>query len=85
MGNDIIFGSYQVVSPSNRALYITSIGWVISMTLGVVLLIMSFIDRLVTLPVPMEPLSMPPISQSCPSLHVNSMLPVSHHIHYGIV
>ena len=29
MENDIIFGSCRVVSPSNRALYITSIGWVI--------------------------------------------------------
>ena len=37
MGNDIIFGSSRVVLPSNRALYITSVGWVISLTLGVVL------------------------------------------------
>ena len=37
MGNDIIFGSCRFMSPSNRALYITSIGWVVSLTLGVVL------------------------------------------------
>ena len=34
---DVIFGSSRVMSPSNRALYITSVGWVISLTLGVVL------------------------------------------------
>ena len=35
MGNDITFGNCRVVSPSNRALYITSVGWVISLNLGV--------------------------------------------------
>ena len=61
MGNDIIFGSYRVESPSNRALYITSIGWVVSMTLGAVLITLGFLHRLVRLPVPMDPLSMPPV------------------------
>ena len=37
MGNDIICGIYRVVLPSNRALYITFIGWVVSLTLGAVL------------------------------------------------
>ena len=41
MGNDIIFGSCRVVSPSNRALYIASIGWVVSLTLGAVLVTLS--------------------------------------------
>ena len=74
MGNDITFGSCRAMSPSNIALYITSIGWVISMTLGVVLIIVSFLHRRAMIPVPMEPLLMPPVSQSCPSLHVNSMM-----------
>ena len=38
MGKDVIFGSSRFMSPSNRALYITSVGWVISLTLGVVLI-----------------------------------------------
>ena len=42
MQNDIIFGSCQVMSPSNRELYITSIGWVVSMTLGDVLVTLIF-------------------------------------------
>ena len=42
MGNDIIFGSSWVVSPSNRELYITSIVWVVSMALGVVLVTLHF-------------------------------------------
>ena len=37
MGNDIIFDSCRVISPLNRALYITSIGWVVSLNLGDVL------------------------------------------------
>ena len=41
MRKDVIFGSSQVMSPSNRALCITSIGWVISLTLGVVLVTLS--------------------------------------------
>ena len=41
MRNDIIFGSCRVMSPSNRALYITSIGWVVSLTLGAVLITLS--------------------------------------------
>ena len=86
MGKYVIFGSIQVVFPSNRALYITSIGWVVSMTLGVVLVTLSFLHRLVTFPVPMEPLSMPPMSQSCPSLHVESMIRIfSHHFPYSLV
>ena len=40
MGKDVIFCSNRVMSPSNIALYITSIGWVISLTLGVVLVTM---------------------------------------------
>ena len=42
MRNDIVFGSCQVMSPLNRALYITSIGWVVSLNLGVVLVTLSF-------------------------------------------
>ena len=42
MGNDIIFGSRRVMLPSNRALYITSVGWVYSLTLGVVLVLSDF-------------------------------------------
>ena len=38
---DVIFGSCRVMSPSNRALYITSIGWVNSLTLGAVLVYLS--------------------------------------------
>ena len=34
----VIFGSSQVVSPSNKVLYITSIGWVNILTLGDVLI-----------------------------------------------
>ena len=41
MRKDVIFGISRVLSPSNRALYITSIGWVISLTLGVVLITLS--------------------------------------------
>ena len=37
----VIFGSSWVVFPSNRALYITFIGWVNSLTLGVVLIFLS--------------------------------------------
>ena len=37
----VIFGSSRVVSPSNRTLYITSIGWVYSLTLGAVLIYLS--------------------------------------------
>ena len=74
MGNDTIFGSCRFMSPSNRELYITSIGWVVSMNLGFVLFTLIFLNRLVMLPVPMEPLWMPPASQRCPSLHIKSML-----------
>ena len=42
MGNDIIFGSCRVMSPSNKSLYITSIGWVVSVTLGAILITLSF-------------------------------------------
>ena len=38
MGKDVIFGSSRLMSPSNRELYITSLGWVISLTLVVVLI-----------------------------------------------
>ena len=39
-----------------------------------------YLHRLVKLPVPMEPLLMPPVSQRCPSLYIKSMLPsFSHH------
>ena len=40
-GKDVIFGSSRVVLPLNRALYITSIGWVKSLNLGVVLVSLS--------------------------------------------
>ena len=73
------------MSPLSRSLYIPSIGWVISMNLGYVIITMSFLHRLVMLPVPMEPLSMTPMSQICLSFHVESMLPISHHIPYAIV
>ena len=86
MENDIIFGSCRVVSPSSRALYITSIGWVVSMNLGVVVITLSFFHRLVMLPLPMEPLLMPPMSHICTSLHVESMMPMfSHHFPYSLV
>ena len=62
MGNDIIFGSCRVMSPSNKSLYITSIGWVVSMNLGDVLVTLCFLHQLVMLPVPMEPMLMPPMS-----------------------
>ena len=55
MWNDITFGSWCVVSPSNKALYIPSIGWVISMNLGVVLINLIFLHRLVMILIPMEP------------------------------
>ena len=77
MGNNITFGRCRFVFPSNRELCITSIGWVNSMTLGFVLIILSFLHQLVMLPVPMEPLLMPHVSQNCPSLHVESMLATS--------
>ena len=35
------FGSCRVVSPSNRSLYITSVGWVYSLTIGAVLIYLS--------------------------------------------
>ena len=35
------FGSFQVMLPLNRALYIKSVGWVYSLTLGVVLIYLS--------------------------------------------
>ena len=59
---DVIFGSSRVVSPSNRALYITSIGWVISLNSIVVLVTQSFLHGLAMLPIPMEPLSTPHVS-----------------------
>ena len=37
----VIFGNIRVMSPSNGALYITSIGWVNSLNLGVVLVSLS--------------------------------------------
>ena len=40
-GKDVIFGSSWVMLPSNRALCITYVGWVISLTLGDVLFTMS--------------------------------------------
>ena len=56
------------------------------MTLEVVLVILSFLHGLVMLPVPMEPLSIPHVSQRCPSLHVESILPMfSHHFPYALV
>ena len=64
------------MSPSNRALYDTSIGLVIIITLWNVLIILSFLHRLVMLPVPMEPLSMPLVSQRGPSLYIEYMLPL---------
>ena len=35
---EVIFGSSRVMLPLNRALYITSVGWVNSLTLGAVLI-----------------------------------------------
>ena len=40
-GKMLSFGSCRVVSPSNRALYITSIGWVYSLNLGAILVYLS--------------------------------------------
>ena len=80
------FGNSHFMSPSNRALDIPSIGWVISMNLGVVLITLSFLHRLVMLTVPMEPLSMPPMSLSCPCLHIDSMFPMfSYHLPYSLI
>ena len=84
-GNDITFGSFRILSPSNREMYITFVSWVISMNLGFVLVILIFLHQLVILPLPMEPLLMPPMSQSCPSFHVEYMLPMSLHLPYAIV
>ena len=41
MRKDVIFGSSRVMSPSNRALYITSIGLVIILNLGAILITLS--------------------------------------------
>ena len=41
IGKDVIFGSSQVMSPSNRALFITFVGWVNIFTLGSVLIPLS--------------------------------------------
>ena len=41
MGKNVIFGSSRVMLPSNRALHITYVGWIISLTLGVVIVTMS--------------------------------------------
>ena len=80
------FGRFRVVSPSNKALYIPSIGWVISMTLGVILVTLVFLHQLVMLPVPMDPLLMPPVSQRFPSFHIESMSPTfSHHFPYSLI
>ena len=38
---DVIFGRIRVMSPSNIALYITSIGWVNSLNLGAILVSLS--------------------------------------------
>ena len=40
-GKDVIFVSSRVVSPSNKALYITFVGWVNTLTLGAVLISLS--------------------------------------------
>ena len=62
IGKDVIFGSCWVVSPSNRALYMTSIGWVIVWLRSCTHLSEFYLHRLVKLPVPMEPLLMPSVS-----------------------
>ena len=41
LGKDVISGNSRVVSPLNRALYITSVGWINSLTLGDVLVSLS--------------------------------------------
>ena len=38
---DVIFGNCRVMSPLNRALYVTSVGWVYSLTLGAILIYLS--------------------------------------------
>ena len=43
-GKDVIFGSSRVVSPSNRAPYITFVGWVSSLNFGTVLIFSEFIS-----------------------------------------
>ena len=53
--------------------------------LGVVLVILSFLYRLVMIPVCMEPLLMPLVSQSCPSFYVEAMLPISLHLPYALI
>ena len=47
-GKDVIFSNNRVMSPLNKALYITSIGWVYSLTLGVVLQGGAFFPNLVS-------------------------------------
>ena len=86
MGKGVIFGNSRVMSPSNRSLYITSVGWVISLTFGSVLVTLSLSPRIGYASGLMEPLLITPVSQRCPSFHIDSMLPTfSRHSPYALV
>ena len=76
-------GNYHVAF--EQSIVHSSIGWVTSMTLSVLLVILSFLHALVILAIPMEPLLMPHVSNIFPSLHVESMLPMSFHMHYSLI
>ena len=68
------------MSPLNRALHITCMVGLIVWLYELYSFLWVYLHRLVKLPVPMEPLSMPPVSQRCPSLYIKYMLPsFSHH------
>ena len=85
MGNDISF--YWKLSCSvslEHSTIYSSICFVTSMTLGVLLVILSFLHRLVMLQVPMDSLLMPHVLKSCPIFHVESMFPMSLHLHYAL-
>ena len=75
------FGSCRVVSPLNKALYITSIGWVYSLTLGSVLVLYEFIStNWLSFPSPWSLCRCLLCRRDVPVLYIESMLPLfSHH------
>ena len=75
------FGNCRVVSPSNRALYITSIGWVYSLTLGAVLVLSQFISTdSLSFQSPWSLCRCLLCRKDVPVLHIESILPTfSHH------
>ena len=76
------FGSCRVVSPSNRALYITSVGWVYSLTLGAVLILSEFIStNWLSFQSPWSLYRCLLCHRDVPVLYIESMLPtLSHHL-----